>query len=76
LNPASPAFSIMTFSSDLSSITVGMTLPVHATSAFEEIDSGYSFVTRSVSGSMCVEIASEPFPKIFTVSILRWYVLS
>ena len=52
LNPASSAFSIMTFSSDLSSITVGITLPVHATSAFEEIDSGYSRVTRSVSGSM------------------------
>jgi hypothetical protein len=31
-------------------------------------------VTRSVSGSIDVEIASEPLPKIFTVSIFRWYV--
>src|SRR5439155_6095553 len=72
LNPASPAFSIITFSSDLSSITVGMTLPVQATRAFDEIDSGYSRVTRSVSGSMRVEMASDPLPKIFTVSTLRW----
>ena len=54
-----------------SRLTGTFSLPVHATSAFEEIDSGYSRVTRSVSGSMCVEMASEPLPKIFTVSILR-----
>ena len=34
-----------------------MRLPVQATSAFEEIESGYSRVTRSVSGSIDVEIA-------------------
>ena len=32
-------------------------MPVQATSAFEEIESGYSRVTRSVSGSIDVEIA-------------------
>ncbi|MND07306.1 hypothetical protein D3C83_291970 [compost metagenome] len=51
-------------------------MPVQATSAFDEIESGYSRVTRRVSGSMDVEMASEPRPKIFTVSIFRWYEAS
>src|SRR5205823_6822351 len=36
LNPASSAVSIITVSTDLSSMTVGMRLPVQATSAFDE----------------------------------------
>src|SRR5581483_11891253 len=76
LNPASFSFSIITFSSDWSSMTCGIRLPVQATRALDEIESGYSRVTRSVSGSIEVEIASEPLPKIFTVSIFRSYVES
>ena len=37
-----------------------ITLPVQATRAFEEIERGYSRVTRSVRGSIEVEIVSPP----------------
>src|SRR5258705_11202748 len=72
LNPVSSAASIITLSTDLSSITVGIRLPVQATRELDEIDSGYSRVTRMVSGSIEGEMASEPLPLIFPVSSLGW----